>query len=158
MLQAIGISSTDELFAVVPKELLLKNGPEIPDGMSELELSRKMEALAGKNTVFSSVFRGAGAYRHYIPSIVETVVSKETFLTAYTPYQPEISQGVLQSIFEYQTMICEITGMDVSNASLYDGASAAAEAVAMCVDKKRSKALVSEASHPDTIAVMKTYC
>lgn len=104
------------------------------------------------------MLRGAGAYRHYIPAIVKQVVSKEEFVTAYTPYQAEISQGVLQSIFEYQTMICELTGKDVSNASVYDGATAAAEAVAMCRDRKRTKALISAAAHPDLIQTVKTYC
>ena len=104
------------------------------------------------------IFRGAGAYRHYIPAIVDEVASKETFLTAYTPYQPEISQGILQSIFEYQTMICELTGMDVSNATVYDGATAAAEAAAMCRDRRRNTILVSETVDPETIEVVKTYC
>ena len=103
--------------------------------------------------------RGAGAYRHYIPAIIRQVTSKEEFVTAYTPYQAEISQGVLQSIFEYQTMICELTGMDASNASVYDGATAAAEAVAMCRDRKRTRAVVSAAAHPDVIATrVRTYC
>lgn len=158
MLDAIGLSSPDQLYAVVPDELILKNGLSIPEGQSELEVYRRMSELAGKNTIFPTIFRGAGAYRHYIPAIVNHVVSKETFLTAYTPYQAEISQGILQSIFEYQTMICELTGMDASNASLYDGATAAAEAVAMCRDRKRGKALVSEASHPDVIRTIRTYC
>ena len=125
MLEAIGCKSIDELYAQVPAEMKVER-LDIPEGKSELEVRRILEGIASKNTVFPSVFRGAGAYRHYIPSIVKSVTSKETFLTAYTPYQAEISQGVLQSIFEYQTMICELTGMDVSNASVYDGATAAA--------------------------------
>ena len=129
MLEAIGCKSIDELYAQVPAEMKVER-LDIPEGKSELEVRRILEGIASKNTVFPSVFRGAGAYRHYIPSIVKSVTSKETFLTAYTPYQAEISQGVLQSIFEYQTMICALTGMDASNASVYDGASAAAEAVA----------------------------
>ena len=128
MLQAIGLTSTDPLFDVVPESVRVKS-LDLPEGLSELEVGQKMAELAAKNRVFPSVFRGAGAYRHYIPSIVKTVTSKEEFLTAYTPYQAEISQGVLQSIFEYQTQMCELTGMDVSNASVYDGAVAAAEAV-----------------------------
>lgn len=158
MLGAIGLDSLDALYATVPEQLLLNRELEIPEGLSELEVQRAMSALAEENTVFPTVFRGAGAYRHYIPAIVGSVVGKETFLTAYTPYQAEISQGVLQSIFEYQTMICDLTGMDVSNASVYDGASAAAEAVAMCRDRKRGKALVSAAAHPDTIETIRTYC
>ena len=157
MLQAIGLTSTDQLFDVVPEAVRVKN-LDLPEGLSEWEVSEKMAALAGKNRVFRSVFRGAGAYRHYIPAIVKTVTSKEEFLTAYTPYQAEISQGVLQSIFEYQTMICELTGMDVSNASVYDGATAAAEAAAMCRDRKRTVTLVSAAAHPDTINTIRTYC
>lgn len=100
--------------------------------MSELEVSRTMTAMAARNTAYSAILRGAGAYDHYIPSLVKYVPAKEEFLTAYTPYQAEMSQGILQSIFEYQTMICQLTGMDVSNASVYDGATAAAEAAAMC--------------------------
>ena len=157
MLQAIGLTSTDQLFDVVPEAVRVKN-LDLPEGLSEWEVSERMAALAGKNRVFRSVFRGAGAYRHYIPAIVKTVTSKEEFLTAYTPYQAEISQGVLQSIFEYQTQLCELTGMDVSNASVYDGAVAAAEAVFMCQERKRTKVLVSGAADPQTLAVIQTYC
>ncbi len=157
MLQAIGLTSTDQLFDVVPEAVRVKN-LDLPEGLSELEASQKMADMAGKNRVFRSVFRGAGAYRHYIPSIVKTVTSKEEFLTAYTPYQAEISQGVLQSIFEYQTQICELTGMDVSNASVYDGATAAAEAIFMCQERKRTSVVVSGAADPQTLAVIKTYC
>ena len=117
-----------------------------------------MEHIAAQNIVFDSIFRGAGAYDHYIPAIVKSVTGKEEFVTAYTPYQAEISQGVLQSIFEYQTMICELTGMDVSNASVYDGATAAAEAVNMCCERSRNVVFCSAAAHPDTIEVVKTYC
>lgn len=158
MLQVIGVDSPDQLFAAVPPHLMVKDTPAIPEGKSELEVFRFMADLAAKNTVFPTVFRGAGAYRHYIPSLVPSVVNKETFKTAYTPYQAEISQGILQSIFEYQTMICQLTGMDVSNASVYDGATAAAEAVAMCRDRQRVKALVSAAAHPDVIETIRTYC
>ena len=126
--------------------------------MSELEVRRAVSAMAKENRVFSTVLRGAGAYDHYIPSIVKYIPAKEEFLTAYTPYQAEMSQGILQSIFEYQTMICELTGMDVSNASVYDGATAAAEAAAMCRDRKRTVTLVSAAAHPDTINTIRTYC
>ena len=157
MLQAIGLTSTDQLCDVVPESVRVKS-LDLPEGLSELEVGQKMAELAAKNRVFPSVFRGAGAYRHYIPSIVKTVTSKEEFLTAYTPYQAEISQGVLQSIFEYQTQMCELTGMDVSNASVYDGAVAAAEAVFMCQERKRSAVVVSGAADPQTIEVIKTYC
>ena len=157
MLEAIGCKSIDELYAQVPAEMKVER-LDLPEGKSELEVRRILEGIASKNTVFPSVFRGAGAYRHYIPSIVKSVTSKETFLTAYTPYQAEISQGVLQSIFEYQTMICALTGMDASNASVYDGASAAAEAVAMCRDRKRNTVLVSAAAHPMVLQTIETYC
>ncbi len=157
MLKAVGLSAEKELYRDVPDSLLLKEKLCLPEGKSELEVWREMNRLASWNTVFPTIFRGAGAYRHYIPAIVSEVISKETFLTAYTPYQAEISQGILQSIFEYQTMICELTGMEVSNASVYDGATAAAEAAAMCRDKKRKKVLVSACSHPDVIRVMETY-
>lgn len=158
MLAAIGVSSVSELFAGIPEDVRLNRPLDIPPGMSEQSVRRAMGAIAAKNRVFPTVLRGAGAYRHYIPSIVKYVTAKEEFVTAYTPYQAEISQGVLQSIFEYQTMICALTDMDVSNASVYDGASAAAEAAAMCREGKRVKALVSAAAHPDVIATMRTYC
>ena len=158
MLDAIGLNTLGELYAAVPSELIRKNALNIPNGMSELETLRAMEDLAVKSKVFPTIFRGAGAYRHYIPAIVGAVTSKETFVTAYTPYQAEISQGILQSIFEYQTMICLLTGMDVSNASVYDGATAAAEATAMCRERKRTKTLVSACANPDVIKVMQTYC
>ena len=158
MLQALGLNSFRDLYAVVPQEMYLDQPLNIPSGMSELEVNRAMTAMAGKNHVFSTVLRGAGAYDHYIPSIVKYIPAKEEFLTAYTPYQAEMSQGILQSIFEYQTMICELTGMDVSNASVYDGATAAAEAAAMCRDRKRRVTLISAAAHPDVIQTVKTYC
>ena len=157
MLKTIGLTSMDQLYDVVPKEVRIRE-LDLPEGMSEMEVSRHMEKLAGKNQVFRSIFRGAGAYRHYIPAIVKTVTGKEEFLTAYTPYQAEISQGVLQSIFEYQTQMCELTGMDVSNASVYDGASAAAEAVFMCQERKRSRVILSGTTHPQVIETIKTYC
>ena len=158
MLRTVGVSSTRELFRDVPQEMLLTEPLHIPDGMSELEVSRVMTAMASANRVYGTVLRGAGAYDHYIPSIVKYIPAKEEFLTAYTPYQAEMSQGLLQSIFEYQTMICELTGMDVSNASVYDGATAAAEAAAMCRDRKRRVTLISGAAHPDTINTVRTYC
>ena len=156
MLDTIGVSTIDDLYCQVPKEVKLQN-LNLPQGKSELEVRSCMEALAQKNMQFTSIFRGAGAYHHYIPAIVKSVTSKEEFVTAYTPYQAEISQGVLQSIFEFQTMICELTGMDVSNASVYDGASAAGEACLMVRDRKRSKMLVSAAVHPQVIRTMRTY-
>ena len=158
MLKAIGLTDYRELYRDVPEKMYLDEPLNIPEGMSELEVSNAISAMAAKNKVFKTVLRGAGAYDHYIPSIVKYIPTKEEFLTAYTPYQAEMSQGVLQSIFEYQTMICELTGMDVSNASVYDGATAAGEAAAMCRDRKRRVTLVSGASHPDTINTVRTYC
>ena len=158
MLAAAGYDSIRSLFKDVPAEVYLDKPLNLPQGMSELEVRAKMQELAGKNTVFGTILRGAGAYDHYIPSIVKYITSKEEFVTSYTPYQAEMSQGILQSIFEYQTMICDLTGMDTANASVYDGASAAAEAAAMCRDRRRSVALVSAAANPDVIATMKTYC
>ena len=158
MLQSMGYSSMDDLFAAIPDEMKLKDGLNLPEGKSELEVSRIMKGIAAKNKVFSSIFRGAGAYNHYIPAVVGSVLSNESVQTAYTPYQAEISQGLLQSIFEYQTMICDLTGMDASNASVYDGAEAAAEGISMCRDRKRNKALVSAAILPDALETIKTYC
>lgn len=158
MLEALGLKSFRDLFRDVPDNMYLDHPLNILAGMSELEVGKALNKMAAKNRVFSTILRGAGAYDHYIPSIVKYVPAKEEFLTAYTPYQAEISQGILQSIYEYQTMICELTGMDVSNASVYDGATAAAEAAAMCRDRKRHVTLVSGAAHPDTINTMRTYC
>ncbi|MGN0034262.1 MAG: aminomethyl-transferring glycine dehydrogenase subunit GcvPA, partial [Coriobacteriales bacterium] len=157
MLQAVGLTSLDDLYEVVPEQARIDH-LDLPRGMSESEALAQMRDLSEKNRRFSKVFRGAGAYRHYIPSIVRRVTSKEEFVTAYTPYQAEISQGVLQSIFEYQTQICELTGMDVSNASVYDGATAAAEAVLMCAHRKRTGVVVSGTVNPQIIEVIRTYC
>ena len=158
MLAEIGLSSAEDLFAAIPGDVKRDDPLDLPTGKPELEVLREMEALADQNTLFEIVFRGAGAYRHYIPAQVSHVLSNETLQTAYTPYQAEISQGVLQSIFEYQTMICELTGMDVSNASVYDGGTAAAEAVAMCRERKKNKALVSTAIQPSVLDTIRTYC
>lgn len=157
MLQSIGLSDYRELYKDVPAGMYLDHLLDLPEGKSELEVSRALAAMAKKNRVYDTVLRGAGAYDHYIPSIVKQIPAKEEFLTAYTPYQAEISQGVLQSIFEYQTEICELTGMDVSNASVYDGATAAAEAAAMARDRKRRITLVSASTHPDVINTIRTY-
>ena len=158
MLESLGCKSFEELYQALPKDVLLKGDIDVPNGISELEVRAKMEAIAAKNKVFKTVFRGAGAYKHYIPSIVKYITAKEEFVTAYTPYQAELSQGVLQSIFEYQTNVCELLGMDATNASVYDGATAAAEAVAMCRERKRTKTLISAAAYPDTINTVATYC
>ena len=157
MLSVLGLNEADGLFSGIPENVRVKK-LNLPSGLSEMEVSRKISALAAENRVFPHVFRGAGAYRHYIPAAVKRISSHETFLTAYTPYQAELSQGILQSIFEYQSMICELTGMDVSNASVYDGASAAAEAVNMCRDRNRQGVYVSASAHPQVIQTIRTYC
>ncbi len=158
MLSEIGFSSFEDLFAQIPDEVRLKRDLNIPEGKSELEVQRMMKAMADKNKVFPVIFRGAGAYRHFIPAIVRSVISKETLITAYTPYQAEMSQGILQSIYEFQTMISDLTGMDIANASVYDGAAATAEGVAMCQEKKRKKVLISALVQPEIISTVKTYC
>ena len=158
MLAAIGCGNVEELFAQIPPEVRLNGLLDIPAGLSEKEVRENVSALAEKNVVFKTIFRGAGAYRHFIPAAVKQIASKEEFVTAYTPYQAEISQGILQGIFEFQTMICALTGMDVANASVYDGAEAAAEAVAMCKERKRVRAFVSATANPQTIETVKTYC
>ncbi|WP_314067384.1 aminomethyl-transferring glycine dehydrogenase subunit GcvPA [uncultured Vagococcus sp.] len=157
MLESVGMKSFEELYVSVPKELRI-NELNIPKAKSEFEVRKTMTDIAAKNKIFPAIFRGAGSYNHYIPALVKQIAVKEEFLTAYTPYQAEISQGVLQAIFEFQTMITEITGMDSANASVYDGATAAAEAVNMTIDRKRKKVLVSATANPMTIQTIKTYC
>ena len=157
MLREAGYGSFAEVYADVPPGVLL---PEAlaQSGKSELAVRKELGRLAGRNKVYGTIFRGAGAYNHYIPAIVRNVAAKEEFITAYTPYQPEISQGVLQSIFEFQTMICELTALPVANASVYDGATATAEAIPMCIDRKRTKVLVSATVAPQVLEVVRTYC
>ena len=157
MLAALGVSSVDELFSGIPDKVKIKE-LKLPSGLSEMEVLKKFSGFAAENKIFPVMFRGAGAYRHYIPAAVKRITSNETFVTAYTPYQPELSQGILQSIFEYQSMICCLTGMDVSNASVYDGASAAAEAVNMCRERSKQGIFVSASAHPQVIETIKTYC
>ena len=157
MLEAIGIESLADLYKDIPEHLKVQRELNLPAGVSEMEAYREMRAYARENRVYESIFRGAGSYHHYIPAIVDAVASKENFLTTYTPYQAEVSQGVLQSIFEYQTYICTLTGMDVSNAGVYDGAEAAAEACHMTVNRKAKKVLVSACVHPYVLSVIKTY-
>ena len=161
MLRAVGVSSVGELYADIPAEMRAKAAKavsELPQGVSEFEALEQMKLLAKKNRVFEAVFRGAGAYWHHIPAVVSRIAAKEAFVTAYTPYQPEISQGILQTIFEYQTILCELTGMDAGNASVYDGATAAAEAAAMCRERSRSMTLLAGGLNPEAVEVVKTYC
>ena len=155
---ALGLDGPEGLYRDVPESVYLREPLHMPGPQSELEVRRTLEGLAEQNVRFRTILRGAGAYDHYIPAAVSSIAAKEAFVTAYTPYQAEISQGVLQSIFEFQTMICELTGLDAANASVYDGASAAAEAVAMCRERKRTRAVISAAAHPDVIATIRTYC
>ena len=156
MLQEASFSEFGDLYKNIPENLRI-DCLDIPSGSSELGVRRVIERLAAKNKIYRSIFRGAGAYNHYIPSLVRQITSREEFMTSYTPYQAEISQGILQAIFEFQTMMCELTGLDASNASVYDGASAAAEAAAMCREKRRTRVLVSETANPRAAAVMRTY-
>ncbi|MFZ5354413.1 MAG: aminomethyl-transferring glycine dehydrogenase subunit GcvPA [Bacillota bacterium] len=160
MLNSIGIDSVDALFEDIPAEVKLARRLNLGEAMSELEVSRHIKAIAekNKNTDDMVCFLGAGAYDHYIPSVIKHITSRSEFYTAYTPYQPEISQGTLQVIFEYQTMIANITGMDVANASMYDGATACAEAGMLAVENTRRKSLVvSKTVHPEIRKVLSTY-
>jgi glycine dehydrogenase subunit 1 len=161
MLAAIGVSSVDELFEQVPAGVRLARKLDVPPALGEAELVRHIEELASRNvhTGAELSFLGAGIYDHYVPSVVDVVLSRGEFLTAYTPYQPEMSQGVLQAIFEYQTVICELTGMDVSNASGYDGSTVAADAVfvAKHAVPDRTKVVLAETLNPQVRQVVKTY-
>ncbi|OPX83752.1 MAG: putative glycine dehydrogenase (decarboxylating) subunit 1 [Pelotomaculum sp. PtaB.Bin104] len=160
MLDVAGAKEIDDLFKDVPADVRCQGPLNLPGPLSEMELACYMRCLAGKNlnTEGYACFLGAGAYDHYIPSVVGQMLARQEFYTAYTPYQPEISQGTLQAIFEYQTMICELTGMEVSNASVYDGASALAEAVSMAGSAtSRREVLLARAVHPEAREVAKTY-
>lgn len=160
MLQAIGASSVEDLFADIPEKVRFQGELAIPKAMSEPELRKHMQRLAAKNQTCDQLisFLGAGVYDHHIPSVVQHVISRSEFYTAYTPYQPEISQGELQAMFEFQTMICELTGMDVANSSMYDGATAVAEAANLAVrGTGRTKFVVSHALHPEAKQVLMTY-
>ena len=156
MLEKIGVKDLDALFAEIPKELMHRD-MDLPRSMSELELYDHFDKLTSQNKPLIP-FMGAGAYDHYTPSVIRHLIERQEFLTAYTPYQPEISQGTLQYIFEYQSMITQLTGMDVSNASMYDGATATAEAMFMaCGQRRTDKILVSKTVNPNVIDVVKTY-
>jgi glycine dehydrogenase subunit 1 len=161
MLAAIGVSSVEELFEQVPPGVRLDRALDLPPALGEVELARHIEELAARNvhTGAELSFLGAGIYDHYVPAVADVVLSRGEFLTAYTPYQPEMSQGVLQAIFEYQTVICELTGMDVSNASGYDGTTVAADAcfVAKHAVPARSKIVLAETLNPQVRQVVKTY-
>jgi glycine dehydrogenase subunit 1 len=163
MLRAIGLQSIDDLFRHVPKTLRERAQIDLPAGFSELAVRRRLGALASENADAGSwsLFLGGGIYNHFIPSAVDAVISRSEFATSYTPYQPEVSQGTLQALFEYQTLICQLTGMEVSNAAVYDGASATAEAVLMSrriQPSSRRRVLLSRALHPHYRDVVRAYC
>ena len=162
MLAAIGVDGLEDLFSGIPADCRLPGPLDLPQGLAEADILRRLHQLAAKNTQVSqwTSFLGGGAYNHFIPAVVDHLISRSEFYTAYTPYQPEISQGTLQGIFEFQTMICQLTGMDVANASMYDGASACAEAVLLAVRaaKKRNRVLISAALHPHYRQTIATYC
>ncbi|MGQ9617745.1 MAG: aminomethyl-transferring glycine dehydrogenase subunit GcvPA [Candidatus Aminicenantia bacterium] len=158
MLSEIGVSSEEEFFLTIPEEFKIKRSLQLPQPMDEISLLNYFKELSSKNRVELIPFIGAGAYPHYIPTVVDFLSSRGEFLTPYTPYQPELSQGTLQIIFEYQTLICSLTGMEVSNASLYDGATATAESALMAWRiKKGDKILVSSTIHPLWRETLKTY-
>ena len=160
MLEAIGLDSVDQLFDDIPKEVALNRDFDLPESKSELEVRAYLTEMSRKNCSLDDLtcFLGAGAYDHYIPSIVNHIISRSEFYTSYTPYQPEISQGTLQYLFEYQTLMCNLTGMDVSNASLYDGGTAIAEAALMAAAVTRKKEIiVSKTVRPEARKILKTY-
>ena len=158
MLKACGLQKLEDLYAEIPEQIRFKGDYELPNQMSELELRQLMECLGQLNDELV-VFAGAGSYDHYTPSVVPNIIERSEFLTSYTPYQAEISQGTLHYIFEYQSMMAEMTGMDISNASMYDGATATAEAAMMAVaaGKKMNRVLVSKTIDPKVLRVVETY-
>ena len=159
MLRALGLGSAEELFDSIPADVRLREPLKTPAALSEIELLERFESLAAKNAAARRPgFLGAGAYSHYAPTIIDSLIQRSEFFTAYTPYQPEISQGTLQAIFEFQTLVCQLTGMDVANASMYDGSTAMAEAVLMAERvTRRQRVLVSGAVHPEYMQVAETY-
>jgi glycine dehydrogenase subunit 1 len=159
MLETLGLSSLDDLFVDIPADVRLDRPLDIPAGVSEMELVAEMRQLASRNLNVDQLvcFAGGGAYDHYIPSVVWALAGRSEFYTSYTPYQPELSQGVLQTLFEFQSMICELTALEVSNASLYDGATALVEAVNMARGHGRNRVLVSAAVDPRLVDTLRTY-
>ena len=159
MLKTVGLDSAEQLFDSIPADLLLRRPLETPAAISEMELLSGFEEMAARNRAARRPsFLGAGAYSHYSPTVVDHLIQRSEFFTAYTPYQPEISQGTLQAIFEFQTLVCQLTGMDVANASMYDGSTALAEAVLMAERvTRRKKVITSSAVHPEYLEVVDTY-
>lgn len=159
MLEVVGLASTDELFRSIPNDVKLNRALEITEPLAEPEVIAAMESLAAKNTAAGKTsFLGAGVYSHFSPTIVDHLIQRSEFFTSYTPYQPEVSQGTLQYIFEFQTLVCQLTGMDVANASMYDGSTSMAEAFLMAQRvTRRDKVVIAETVHPEYLAVAKTY-
>src|SRR5439155_22016925 len=158
MLAEIGADSTEQLFAGIPEKLRLRRFLDLPKALSESELLEYFRKRASKNETEPAAFIGAGIYRHYIPIVIDALISRSEFYTAYTPYQAEIAQGTLQGIFEFQTYIAQLTGMEVANASLYDGSTGLAEAVLMAQRiSKKKKFLIVRTVHPEYRAVLETY-
>src|SRR5512132_4366272 len=159
MLEAMGLGSAEDLFESIPQDLRLQRPLNTPAALSEIELLDSFEQMGARNTAARRIsFMGGGAYSHYIPTIVDHIISRSEFFTAYTPYQPEISQGTLQVIFEVQTLVCQLTGMEVANASMYDGSTALAEAVLMAERvTRRTKVVACGAIHPEYLDVVNTY-
>lgn len=160
MLREIGVARIDDLFASIPDSLRLKHPLSLPPALSEQELLKEMSSRAaeGRRPDSAAQFLGGGAYRHHCPALVDHLISRTEFYSSYTPYQPEITQGTLQAIFEYQTLICQLTELDISNASLYDGASALAEAILMAERSSRGgRVVVSDRVHPEYLQVCRTY-
>ncbi|MEX0586661.1 MAG: aminomethyl-transferring glycine dehydrogenase subunit GcvPA, partial [Pirellulales bacterium] len=162
MLAAVGAASIEQLFESIPPELRLNRPLALPPALSEMELTDHLSALAAANTPATQkvCFLGGGSYDHFVPAAVDALASRGEWYTSYTPYQPEVSQGNLQAMFEYQTLITQLTGMDVSNASLYDGGSAAVEAALMCVSitGRHKKIVVPASLHPEYRQILSTYC
>ncbi len=158
MLKVIGVNKIEDLFNDIPKELII-NGLNLPEGLSEPDVLKKLKELGGMNTIYTNSFLGAGCYFHYIPTLVDFVVSRSEFYTSYTPYQAEASQGYLQAIYEYQSIISRLTQMDVANASMYDGSTALAEAAIMAsIITRKNQILILEGVHPEYVEVVSTYC
>src|SRR5436190_12623442 len=159
MLSVCGLSSVDELFAQIPPSVRRDRPLELPEGLSEMELLADLRALASRNRNADELvcFAGAGAYDHFVPSVVWALAGRSELYTSYTPYQPELFQGVLQALFEYQSMICDLTALDVSNASLYDGATALVEAVNMARAGGHSRVLVASGVDPRNVETLRTY-
>src|ERR1044072_5728964 len=159
MLRQIGAGAIENLFDSIPQDLRLRQPLNVPAALSEIELLKKFDDTATRNPAAGRIsFLGGGAYSHYIPTVVDHLLSRSEFFTAYTPYQPEISQGTLQAIFEFQTLVCQLTGMDIANASMYDGSTAMAEAVLIAEGvTKRSNVRAFSAIHPQYLEVVDTY-